>query len=278
MHEQAREDAATLLISLLETEVDGDVHWSIARALGATGDPRAIPVLVRLARHDDSDVRHRVACSLPAAIGDAVDGPGVDALVGLCADPDREVRNWATFGLGWQTNADGDLVRQVLRERTADGYSEVREEGVRGLARRRDPGALPLLAGMLAQESAHVMSFDAAAFLGDPALLPLLEKFDPADRGVADALRECDPVLRARRDAFASTLFDALHARLPEAEIALYAERFEIGLHLDVALPPHGGQPAQWWVDGLMAHAGGDPEMAAQFVIRDLSAGPTVGV
>ncbi|WP_326559030.1 HEAT repeat domain-containing protein [Micromonospora sp. NBC_01796] len=272
-HEQIRASAATILISMADTEVDGDVHWSIARALGATCDPRAVPVLVTLARHDDSDVRHRVACSLPAVIGDAVDGPGVDALIVLSADPDREVRNWATFGLGWQTNADGDFVRQALWERTGDSYSEAREEGIRGLAKRRDHRALPLLAGLLAEASAHVFSFDAAAFLGDPALLPLLRKFDPADRGVEEALRECDPVLRARRDAFAIKLFDALHARLPEAEIALYAERFELGLHLEVDFPgSDGGQPALWSVEGLIERAGDDPDLAVQFVAQDLQA------
>lgn len=72
------------------------------------------------------------------------------------------------------------------------------------------------------------------AFVADSARLPLLERFDATDRGVAEALRKCEPVRRARGDELAGGLFDTLHARLPAAEIALYGERFVLGLSLEV--------------------------------------------
>jgi hypothetical protein len=65
MHEGQREAAASALLALGESERDGDVRWSIARALGATADPRAVPLLARLADHPDPDVRFQVALSLP---------------------------------------------------------------------------------------------------------------------------------------------------------------------------------------------------------------------
>ncbi|GIH13898.1 HEAT repeat domain-containing protein [Rugosimonospora africana] len=269
-HEEVRGPAATALISLASTEVDGDVQWSIARALGGTADARGVPVLVALAGHADPDVRHRVAVSLPLVMGEVADDAGVAALIALSRDPDREVRNWATFGLGWQSTADGDAVRRALWERTTDEYGEAREEGIRGLARRRDRRVVPLLAGLLAEESAHVFCFDAAAFLADPALLPLLRAFDPADRGVPEALRECDPVLRARRDRLAEELSDALRARLPDADVALYGERFETGLCLEVT-GGGSGYDGHCSVEGLLERAGGDPELAARLAAADVT-------
>jgi HEAT repeat protein len=272
VYEEVRGEAATALIALAGTEVDGDVQWSIARALGATLDTRALPVLLALARHADSNVRFQVAVSLPAVLdGEVPDDAGVAALIELSGDPDPEVRNWATFGFGWQSTADGAAVRQALWERTGDGYGEAREEGIRGLARRRDRRASPLLAGLLAEESAHVFCFDAAAYLGDPALLPLLRAYDAEDRGVTEALRECDPVLRARRDALALELFDALGARLPGVDVRVFGERFEIGLYLEVTGIDGGDGSAHWSVERLLERAGGDPDLAARLAAGDLT-------
>ncbi|MGR6319379.1 HEAT repeat domain-containing protein [Micromonospora soli] len=269
-HEEIREDAAAALLSLAANEADDEVRWSIARALGATDDARATPVLVSLAGSPDPEIRLEVAMSLPAVLVDDADQAGVTALVDLCGDLDPQVRNWAAFGLGWQSTADGRMVRQALWERTSDSYGEAREEGIRGLARRRDQRALPLVADLLAQQSVHPFTFEAAGFLGHPSLVPLLESFDPTSHGVAAALRECDPLRRARRDASAMMLFDTLHARLPDVEMAIFAERFELGLELEVTGGTDGNRTARWSVEALLARAGGDPQLAAQLAADDL--------
>ncbi|MFF5233217.1 HEAT repeat domain-containing protein [Dactylosporangium sp. NPDC000521] len=113
-HDDVQGDVATALIALAVTEVDDDVQWSIARALGATHDGRAVTALVDLAGHADSDVRFQAALSLPLVLTVSDSGAGVAALIALCADDDPEVRNWATFGLGWTRAIDGDDVRQAL--------------------------------------------------------------------------------------------------------------------------------------------------------------------
>ncbi|MEU7587499.1 HEAT repeat domain-containing protein [Micromonospora sp. NPDC049230] len=185
-----RSDAATALIALADTEVDPDVHWSIARALGATCDPRALPTLVALAGSPDSDVRFQVAAALPMVlIDDHPPEDGVAALIVLSADADPEVREWATFSLGWLSTVDGNAVRQALWDRTRDVEPGVREEGARGLARRRDSRALALVRELLAREEVHTFTFQAAACLADESLLPLLDGFDLTADGVADALR-----------------------------------------------------------------------------------------
>ncbi|MEO3773832.1 HEAT repeat domain-containing protein [Micromonospora sp. B9E7] len=179
LYMDVREEAATALILLAEHEPDPEVHWSIARALGNTFDARALPTLVALAGSPDTDVRFQVAVAVPAVLDDPPVAAGEAVLVDLCADSDPQVREWATLGLGWVSTADGHTVRQTLWDRTQDTHPEVREEGARGLARRRDPRALPLVRDLLAQDEVHTFTFQAAAYLADPSLLPLLDGFDP---------------------------------------------------------------------------------------------------
>lgn len=242
------------------------MHWSIARALGHTADARTATVLVTLAGHADPDVRYQVALSLPSVLtGDPGDA-GVVALLQLCGDTDPAVRNWATFGLGWQCCADGAEIRRVLWQRSTDSDPDTRAEGIRGLARRRVPGVLPLLAGLHAEESVHPFTLDAAALLGHPALVPLLEKL-----GADDALRECDPVRRASRDRAADSLLDILQARRPGLDLALFGERCEVGLSLVAFDGSPARESGRWSVEALLARADGDPRVAAQLVLGSIS-------
>ncbi|MEU8085292.1 HEAT repeat domain-containing protein [Micromonospora sp. NPDC049101] len=264
-----RSDAATALIALADTEVDPEVHWSIARAQGATCDPRALPTLVALAGSPDSDVRFQVAAALPMVlIDDHPPEDGVAALIVLSADADPEVREWATFSLGWLSTADGNAVRQALWDRTRDVEPGVREEGARGLARRRDARALPLVRELLAQEEVHTFTFQAAAYLADESLLPLLDGFDPTADGVSDALRECDPVRRVQRDESAWQILTALHQLRPDLPVAVFGERCDLGLYLDVSAG--SDISGHWFLDGLLNRAGHDPARAAELAIADL--------
>jgi HEAT repeat protein len=259
-HEELRADAATALITHAAAEADPGVLWALARALGHTADARAVPVLVELSGHGDSDIRYMVANSLPWVLdGDA---DGLAALLRLCRDDDLSVRDWATFGLGQVTEADGAAVRELLWERTTDEDEDVRAEGIRGLARRRDRRALPLVAELLELPEYDPLTSAAAGCLGDPSLAPLLAVYGPAEN-VADALDECDPDRRARRDAFAFAVFDAVATR--RGDVSLYGERCEMGLYL-------GLDELTWSVGDLAERAGGDPERAAELVLGDVAA------
>lgn len=95
-------------------------------------------------------------------------------------------------------NTDTEAVRAALWARTSDDYAEARAEGIRGLAQRRDRRVITMLAELLDDEDgAHVHTFHAAQVLGAPELLPHLLKYDPADYGVAEAIRACDPAISA---------------------------------------------------------------------------------
>ncbi|WP_435206494.1 HEAT repeat domain-containing protein [Micromonospora sp. bgisy143] len=263
-----RAEAATALISLAGTETDPEVHWSIARALGATGDSRALPTLTALAASPDSDVRFQVAVAVPAVLDDPPAEAGEAVLIDLCTDPDPRVREWATFGLGWVSTADGNAVRRALWDRTRDVDPEVRAEGARGLARRRDARALPLVRELLAQDEVHNFTIKAAAYLADPSLLPLLAGFDPDEDHVAEAMRECDPLRRDRRNDLAWRLLLAVHRRRPDWAVTIAGERCDLDLNLDIT--DGVDRSAYWCVDGLLRRAGDDPERAAELAIADL--------
>lgn len=260
-HEDLRADAASALLGQVAAETHPNVLWALVRALGDTANARAVPVLVELSGHGDSDIRYMVANSLSCVLDD--DPDGLAALLRLCRDEDLSVRDWATFGLGQLTTADGAAVRELLWERaTEDDDEDVRAEGIRGLARRRDRRALPLVAELLELPEFDPFTAAAAGYLGDPSLAPLLVAYGPAEN-VADALEECDTARRARRDAFAFALFDALVAA--RCDVSLYGERCEMGLSLAV-------DGLTWSVEGLAKRAAGDPERAAGFVLADVAA------
>jgi HEAT repeats len=259
-------------------ETDGEVHLALARACGTAKDPGCLPALFGLAGHASSEVRRTVAEAMAWALLEDPAGPGIDLLADLTRDDDPEVRNWATFSLGWQLAVDGDTIRAALWERIDDPYPEVREEAARGLARRRDRRSTPYIAELLARDDAHVHTFDAAAFLHEPALLPLLGNFNAIDHGVGEALLECDPIARAKRDELAWQLFTTLAQRWPELPVALYSDRFELGTYLDIAPLPDASSPwtppetAGYLVEAVLSRAGGDVERAADIVVEDLLA------
>ncbi len=272
VHRESRQPVADALIRLDIRRADHAMVAAFVRAAGSTTDPRTLPLLLAHVDRDDPRVRQAVATSLAAVMWDEPRPDGIAALLRLSADHDPEVRNWATFGFGWQLPVDGADVRAALWARTVDDYPDAREEGIRGLARRHDPRAVPLVAELLATGDVHVHTFDAAAMLGTDALLPALSTFDPIDRGVIGALIACNPIARAARDDAAWALFTTVATRYPELPVALYCERFEPGIWLDIAPVGATTQMAGWPVADLLEQADHDVEAAIDLVVAQLLA------
>ncbi|MEL5954903.1 HEAT repeat domain-containing protein [Streptomyces sp. CLV115] len=267
-HEAARAGTATALVALARRETEGRVLRPLARAIGMTYDPRAVPVLVALAGHPEAEVREEVARSFAEVVTGLPDGPDVRTLIGLTRDPDRHVRDWATFTLGVQAEVDSPAIRSALRERTADEHAETRREAIRALARRHDPRAVPLLAGLLGNpEGAHVLTFGAAQITDAPEALPALQEYEPGDDWVTDAVNACNPVRRARLDAWAWEVVSTLHRLRPDLDAAVSMERFGWGRSLGVAA---GFGPSDYDIEALLARADGDPAHAAELVAADL--------
>ena len=143
-------------------------------ALGYVGDPETLPILFPYSLHSAAEVRLAVAFSVATVSPQPINAEARTALIRLSEDCDSEVRDWATFGLGRLSDADGPEVRDALLARANDANLDARAEALFGLAVRRDPRAVPHL--IRALQSPHVggLELDAAAATGDPRLLPAL--------------------------------------------------------------------------------------------------------
>jgi len=125
-------------------------------------DPcRAAPHLLPFADHPLDKIRYAVAFALGGVDSDAE----AMTLLSLTMDRDPDVRNWATFGLGRQSNADSMEIRRALADRLADEDADVRYEAIIGLARRRDRRALGFLKTLLHEEPEDYFAREAAAKL-----------------------------------------------------------------------------------------------------------------
>jgi HEAT repeat protein len=127
------------------------VFHSAAWALAHLGGEPAASALMRLSDHIDADVRLAVAFGLMRSER----SDAICTLRNLMEDGDAEVRNWATFALA---NAGASVgpparlgrldsvdIREALRKRLSDSFSEVRDEAVWGLTLRKDPTGLRML-------------------------------------------------------------------------------------------------------------------------------------
>jgi HEAT repeat protein len=154
-------------------------HWR----LGSTAS------IVALGAHADAGVRRAVAVCL----GTREDESAVAALIVLSGDPDRDVRDWASFGLASMSDADTEALRAALTVRLDDDDAEVRGEAMVGLARRRVRAVIPAVLKDL-QGSGTALAIEAAGELADPVFVPDLERLfvaDPENEELAEALDRC---------------------------------------------------------------------------------------
>jgi len=182
-----------ILSRLVTTESDEQALESALFGLGHLYEEAAVPFLIPFANHPSDEIRFAVACSLGHF---SQNSAAVEALIPLTSDSDAEVRDWATFGIGNQSDADYPELREALYQRLNDTSPEVREEAIAGLAKRKDPRAVVPLFKLMKRGSYFVVHDHGFETLLD------LEESD-RDRGpdeYIDALYEKFPeLLPARR-------------------------------------------------------------------------------
>lgn len=185
------EECVQLLLDALKREESPKVLSAICSALGHHKAINAVGPLAKLQNHPEADVRLAVVHGLSCQ-----DDPvAITSLISLSTDSDRDVRNWATFGLGSMTEVDSIPLREALLARIAEDDEEISGEALVGLALRGDTRvAEPLLTainsihegrrefGLLIIEAAEAVR---AAALTHPneVWLPLLTRCDELDLG-----------------------------------------------------------------------------------------------
>ena len=166
------QDTITILLAASEDEQASVVASAIA-ALGHLADPRGRSAVLRASANASPDVRFAAATALPMVSGDPPEPEVITALTRLTDDENGDVRDWATFGLGSQLDADIEGIRDALATRLHDESGDTAGEALVGLARRHDSRALsPLLASL--QTDPGNLIVEAAAELGAREALPAL--------------------------------------------------------------------------------------------------------
>ncbi len=177
----ATDECVNVLISAAESTTTLITELAI-HALGNFAPVRALPMILEKSEHSDEWVRVAVARALwsffDQPVGDSNDV--VKVLLRLTRDGFYLVRDSATFSLGLLANADGPLIRDAFADRLDDSDEDTRTGALASLARRRDSRAITPLFAALQRGETNRQVLEAAAFLADPALFPLLCNL-PAD-------------------------------------------------------------------------------------------------
>ncbi len=126
---------------------------------------------VRESPPSDPNVRYGVTFGLAGQD----DPQAISTLITLTNDPNVTVRDWATFDLASQTDWDGPELRAALWARVTDPDNITCGEALKGLASRRDPGALDAIIAELTGSDPHENAVEAAEMLADPRVVPALE-------------------------------------------------------------------------------------------------------
>jgi HEAT repeat protein len=179
------DETLNVLLPMLRSDEQPEVLYSVACAVGHLHDVRAVPALSALATHSSDEVRFGIVMGL---LGED-DATAIATLIALSEDEDADVRDWATFGLGSQTDMDTPEIRGALALRLTDPDGDTRQEARLGLARRRDFRALPSLKTTIESGAVSSTDLEAAAELADSSLLPALKALEPVLGDDADLRR-----------------------------------------------------------------------------------------
>ncbi|HEX4998953.1 MAG TPA: HEAT repeat domain-containing protein [Terriglobia bacterium] len=162
---QFPEESFSLVSDLVREEKESLPLLAAIHALGHIRNPLALPLVIPYASHFSEDVRFAVACMLGSFSNDQT---AARTLLTLMQDDDKDVRDWATFGLGVQGDLDTAEIRDGLWQRLADSDENVREEAMVGLGKRKDARVLPMLIAELSQPQVSSRVTEAAEeLLGD---------------------------------------------------------------------------------------------------------------
>ena len=161
------------LLSFLKKEKSPIVLRAVGVAfshLPDSYDHRVVKEIVVLANHKSSQVRFGVVQALtgheyPLAI---------KTLIKLSKDFSKEVRDWATFGLGSQIDSNTPAIRKALRSRLNEKDDEIRGEALLGLAKRRAKRISSVIIKELQKRRPIFLVLEAAEEVRDPKVLPAL--------------------------------------------------------------------------------------------------------
>ncbi len=185
--------------------------------------------------------------------------------------------------LGTQLVVDSAVVRDALAARVNDPHDDTRAEAIVALAQRRDKRAFPAVLAELTSGCEGRLVLQAAKLLADDRLLaPLIDLRDwwELDRELLEeAIRWCDPALRAADETAAAGVVDAVQHAFPAAMptsrlLRAFSERSAVSEERELVIEWAGAngrhRTSSWWLEGLLTRASHDDPLHA--VLADIAA------
>jgi HEAT repeat protein len=153
------DESYSVVMELVQREEEVQPLASGIAALGHIDNPQAVPLIMSFCSHPNLEVRFSVTCALGCFPDDPL---SAETLLKLTQDPDKDVRDWATFGLGVLGSLDSGEIREALVLRLGDSDEDVREEAMVGLGKRKDQRVLAPLLVALERPEATIRTIEAA--------------------------------------------------------------------------------------------------------------------
>lgn len=166
---------------------DEDVISIAVRGLGNLDAEGALGNLKSLEHHESQQVRHALA----HALGGCQSDKAIRMLIRLSRDDDGDVRDWATFGLGAQTDRNTKAIREALLARINDPHDDTKQEAVWGLANRKVQEIIPAMIDEMRYNVPSTFALEAAKNLAAPELIPVLNDILDQYDDVRAALDAC---------------------------------------------------------------------------------------
>ena len=189
------QETLDLLRGMLEREKRITVIHMLLWGLSQLDDDRAVRPIAELTNHANKWIRKSVAIALTSFAGESEHA--LRALIDMCRDPDRDVRDWATFGLGSQFelgNLDLPEAHEVLWERAEEEDREIRSQALRGLVFRGDNVPNERLIAELQADELYDDILEAVEMIADPVFLPYLlrlREWREIPHSLEDAIAAC---------------------------------------------------------------------------------------
>lgn len=189
------QETVELFLNMLASEKRVTVISMLLWGLEQLDDDRVVEPMIRFTDHPNKWVRKQAAIALGHFAHD--NEQALRAVIDLCSDADRDVRDWATFELGSQFDP-GDLdipdAHAVLWERADEDDREIRSQALRGLVFRGETGLTERLMRELDADEIFDDVLEAVEYLADPAFLPCLlplREWDTISGYLEDAIAAC---------------------------------------------------------------------------------------
>lgn len=163
----------SILRGMLTDDETAEVLRAVLVAVMHQNDMEAIPLVVGLSTHPDSEVRHGVVLALSIHNGHEV-AQAIETLIQLSNDSCEHVRDWAVFALGTLIEIDTKQIRDALADRLSDPDFDTRGEALVGLAQRKDVRVIAALKLELESDCIGCLAIEAAEMIASSELYDLL--------------------------------------------------------------------------------------------------------